>query len=121
MRSDVWPSFHISPPRAFFVKKQTSTWKTKSGETVRICDMTDDHLKNTMRYIQRAAAESLASEISAAYSASSSFNPDGMAAYYADQDIDRMESMCVDEWIEIHYPIYDRLEKDAIRRGIPTP
>jgi hypothetical protein len=109
----------VKPVRTF--RKQTKLWKTKEGHRLRICDMTDQHIKNAMRYLRRAAEESLSNEISAAYSVSSSFNPDGMAAYYADQDIERMEGMCVDEWIELHYPIYELLEKDAIRRGLATP
>jgi len=35
------------------------TWTTKEGETIKIKDMTDGHLMNTIRYIKRKAKEGL--------------------------------------------------------------
>jgi len=37
------------------IRKQTKLWKTKSGRKVRICDMSDDHLLNTIRMLKRNA------------------------------------------------------------------
>lgn len=41
------------------IKKQTKLWTTRDGRRIRICDMTDDHLENTIRYLERAANISL--------------------------------------------------------------
>ena len=37
------------------MRKQTKKWKTKFGEKIRICDMSDNHLLNAIRYLERFA------------------------------------------------------------------
>lgn len=37
------------------VPKQTRLWKTATGETVRVCDMTNEHLVNCIGYLERYA------------------------------------------------------------------
>lgn len=37
------------------MRKQTKLWKQKNGEKIRICDMSDAHLENTMRMLKRYA------------------------------------------------------------------
>lgn len=37
------------------IRKQTALWVTKSGERIRICDMSDEHLQNTMKMLERVA------------------------------------------------------------------
>jgi len=36
---------------------QTAYWKTGDGEKIRICDMENRHLINTIRYLERKASE----------------------------------------------------------------
>lgn len=36
-------------------RKQTKLWTTRNGDRVRICDMDDDHLRNTMAFLHRKA------------------------------------------------------------------
>lgn len=37
-------------------KKITSIWNTQAGDEVRVCDMTDMHLVNTIKYLEKRAA-----------------------------------------------------------------
>ena len=36
------------------MRKQTKVWTTRDGRKIRICDMTDEHLLNTIRLLRRA-------------------------------------------------------------------
>ena len=35
------------------MRKQTAIWKTRDGKEIRVCDMTDSHLKNTIAFLER--------------------------------------------------------------------
>jgi len=37
------------------LKKQTAKWKTKDGTVIRICDMDDNHLINTLKLLKKQA------------------------------------------------------------------
>lgn len=39
------------------VKKTSSVWTTREGEQIRIADMGDGHLLNTIRYIERRVSQ----------------------------------------------------------------
>ena len=86
----------------------TKKWTCKDGTRVRIKDMGDDHLVNTIKWLQRHHQY----EIAAAYSVASTFSGESMASYYADQDIDYMEQE------ESMHPLYNDLVEEAERRNL---
>lgn len=53
--------------RWFKVRKQTKKWTTKDGEKIRICDMQDDHLSNSINLLERVAKHMEMESISAGY------------------------------------------------------
>jgi hypothetical protein len=85
-------------------------WRVKSRKLVPISEMSDSHIRNAIAMAGRA----FNAELAAAYSMSSSFNPDGMASYVSEQAIERLEELGPAEIV----PGYDDLLKEAAKRGI---
>lgn len=82
-------------------------WKTKDGQKIRIKDMTDSHLINTMRLLERSKHSQ---DINAG-AVLEMFNPEGMAIQFAE---DQWEAMC-DEGVDERFPIYRDLLDEAER------
>lgn len=59
------------------VKEFSSAWTTRDGRKVPVTEMTDDHLQNTIAMLMRV-------EMPMGHD----FPSEGMAAYYADQQMD---------------------------------
>jgi hypothetical protein len=95
------------------IKKQTKIWITKDKKKIRICDMEDSHLENTLKMLKRNAILRRESEIVSAYAVASTFQGD-MATYYADQEIEYMEFST--DWTDFVFPIFLNLCKDYERR-----
>ena len=85
----------------------TKMWTMKSGEKIRIKDMSDSHLINTIRILKRVHADDTAN----LFAFASTLSGD-MATYYADQDCDRMIEM------DSTHPLYDELTDEADRRNL---
>ena len=98
------------------MRKQTAIWTTKTGHRLRICDMDDSHLLNSIRLLRRTAKLHMEREIAAAYAVGSTLNGE-MAQFYCDLDINRMENTSVDEFLDAT-PAYARLVAEAERRGL---
>ena len=50
------------------MRKQTKLWKPKDGKKLRICDMTDNHLNNTITFLKRQAKAVTSDAIFSGYS-----------------------------------------------------
>jgi hypothetical protein len=81
-------------------------WTTRNGERVEICDMSDQHLLNTIRFLgRRLAAADLPPPV---------FNGE-MAQYYADIDYDRLQAATTEL-----QPAYHALLDEAARRNLTS-
>jgi hypothetical protein len=89
------------------IRKVTKHWTQRDGTTIRICDMSDRHLLNTIAMLRRAHQR----ELAAAWSMLSTVTAE-MATYYLEQDIERMEDSLSD------HPLHDDLCAEAERRGL---
>jgi hypothetical protein len=51
----VWQkiNYHDTPPMCAKIRKVTKIWTCKDGRRVRICDMDNQHLVNTVRMLER--------------------------------------------------------------------
>lgn len=76
----------------------TKHWTTADGRTLRVCDMTDAHLLNTIRYLRRRSE-------------------DNEAALYGKS---LMSVVLNATRPGDHFPIYNDMVKDAARRLLAT-
>lgn len=93
------------------IKKVTKMWKTKNGEKIRICDMSDSHLNNTIAMLERKA-EDLHNITLESYP---NFQGE-MAQYYAEQEWEQVAKEGCDA-ADI-YPIYSDLLDERMRRDL---
>lgn len=78
--------------------KAPATWKTKEGQIIRIADMTDDHLRNTLRLFYRHAIKTKDAAIAQGIKVLGTLR--GEAAMNAcNADIDRLEAQGIDEML----------------------
>lgn len=92
-------------------------WTTRDGRRIPIVAMEDRHLVNTIKYLYRLAAVSLAAELAAGYSVLGTLNGD-MAQFCCEQDLDRMQDTEEEEWLESQCPQWPALIKELNRRGL---
>jgi hypothetical protein len=87
--------------------KVTKKWTTRDGQRIRICDMTDEHLLNTIRLCQRAHERA---KLEIPY-------PDfcgDMAQFYAEREFDNF----LESGPEVAFPLYPDLVDEAYRRRL---
>lgn len=92
-------------------------WKQKDKTIIKIKDMDDNHLKNTIKMLQRKGQKMLDEEISAAYSCLSTFNGE-MAIMTCEQDITKMEGMDGSDIMRYEHPQYNNMIKELEKRGL---
>jgi hypothetical protein len=76
--------------------------------------MSDSHLDNTIKMLERTAKRNRDGELAAAYSCSSMFSEDSMASFYCEQEIDSMEEDYDGE--RFLHPLYEDLVFEQARR-----
>ena len=98
------------------MRKQTKLWTTRDGRRIRICDMSDEHLLNVVKLLQRFAE---ATRITTVNLYVNTPGPQGdMAQYLFEQEFDAV----LDSTYEDYLPeIFDNIELEVKRRGLEMP
>ena len=97
------------------IRKQTKLWTTREKQKIRICDMSDSHLLNTIRMVKRVAIREKAEQTRLAWSFASMMHGD-MASYFAEQECDSIDRA---HWSDERFAtdFWEPLMLDAERRG----
>lgn len=95
------------------MRKQTNLWTTKNGRKIRICDMEDDHLDNTISMLERYGKAKENYLISSGYEALCCLQGE-CAIMSVEQDLMYLEEHGLDP-CEIH-PLYENLLNEKRRR-----
>ncbi len=92
--------------------KVVKTWKSKDGRRIRICDMSNQHLVNTMKLLERNASAERFNNFPYP-----SFQGE-MAQYYAEQEFDNLIEKEDYELAGEMYPIYKDMYEELLKRGL---
>lgn len=93
----------------------TKIWKTQKGKKIRIKDMGDDHLINTVLMIERKSLAWRQEEIEAGYNLLESLNGE-MAIMSVENDLRALERD--DGQGPFEFPIYADMVEEVARRGL---
>lgn len=94
---------------------KTGVWKTRDGSEIRIKDMGDRHLINSIRMLERNVDKARQTLIDSAESILTTMNGE-MAQYAIESGIRDLESGEVD--IEEVFPVYEELTEEAELRRL---
>jgi hypothetical protein len=94
-----------------------TVWVTRSGQQIKVRDMTNSHLINTVRYLRRAVHIQLMQEVISLGAYLETNLPDGAysAALNAENDLLDMDG---DDYLEMEIPTWPALLAEAKRRGL---
>lgn len=99
------------------IRKQTRRWETKDGRKIRICDMNDGHLVNTINLVRRWAAQECA-RVSFFYVMGPQPHGD-MAQDCFDRECDQAATATWHDYVDgLRDGIYDSLLLDFERREL---
>ncbi len=90
---------------------------TAEGEVIKIVNMDDRHLFNTIRMLNRWADAALGQQLDAAFSCDMMFNGD-MASYLIDQEISILMDKRPQDYAYDNYEAYPRMVQEAMKRGL---
>jgi len=91
------------------MRKQTKIWKTKDGRKIRICDMSDEHLTNTIKLLRRLKDK----VVSEGYRALC-FLQGEQATFDLESDLNQLEFNDID----VFHPLGEALLAEAYRRNL---
>ena len=97
------------------MRKQTKLWTTKNGKKIRICDMTNGHLINSINFIEKLANVITQKGIVAGYSMLSILQGE-CAIDDVSRELNYLEEYGIDP--EDINPLYENLCNEAIRRDL---
>lgn len=109
----------IRAPRNRHVRKakpkRTSQWTTRDGRVIRVCDMDDTHLANTIRYLERTQVARREHEIHVCMGALSTLHGE-MAIDCAERELDGlMDDFNVDAGLpNIYFEMCDEAEERGL-------
>ncbi len=98
------------------MKKQTKLWTTKDGRKIRICDMEDSHLVNTIKMVAKNGEMNLTIQTLRILHYIEDA-PDG-AAMCAEIESDRMFSALEEKDYSSFCPLWDNLINEAEDRDL---
>lgn len=96
------------------MRKVTKRWTMKDGTKIRICDMSNSHLLNTIRMLERLELAASWAEVSSLAHYLGNNPPDG-AAMAAEQEVAELADNASPAKF---WPIYDDLVLEAERREL---
>jgi hypothetical protein len=97
------------------IPKQTSLWTTKNGQKIRICDMTDSHLVNSINYLDRYVAH-VEKETFRSIHRFMGLNSGEIAEWMLENELMALEEEGLDP--EDITPLYEKLCLERERRGL---
>lgn len=99
------------------MKKQKRKWTTKDGTKISICDMSEEHIDNSMRLMERKAKAQIEYSLEAALDTGAMLQGE-MAIDTCDGDIEDMQYSLddVSSWLWENNKTYRSMAKDKIRR-----
>lgn len=90
-------------------RKRTKIWKTRDGKKIRVCDMDDAHLGNTIAFLERWAEWCQRIRLREALDLANGVTAD-MASYYAERDLDLALQADWEDYVpEIYHDMVDEL------------
>ena len=97
------------------MRKCTKLWTMKDGNKIRICDMGDSHLANTIKMIERMAEHKTQNAITLGYRVLCMMQGE-MAQYHIEGELRHLEDYGIDP--SEMSPLYGDLLGDQTRREI---
>ncbi|KKN65441.1 hypothetical protein LCGC14_0481610 [marine sediment metagenome] len=90
---------------------------TAEGEVIKIVNMDDRHLYNTIRMLDRWADAEIGRDLDAAFRCSTMFSGN-MAEDMIEQEIDNLMDMRPQDYAYDNYKVYPRMIQEAAKRGL---
>lgn len=95
------------------MRKVTKMWKCQDGRKIRICDMEDKHLMNTIFFLERSAKQLMEIEHRQFLSI-----PGPSGDYATDAWLNAIDTLSEETYEDYLPDVYEKLELEAQRRNL---